>query len=116
MAGRLGMGMWTRVWTGSCCVATSVVAVRVWGGGARDALGVGFLWRERFCCCCCPPLRDCWGMLRVVLLVVLAVLLVVVVVLVLWRMVLLLALGLRLRLRVGLGFGDLLEVGENVVP
>ena len=40
MFGRLEMGMWLRVWMGSCCVAASVVAVRAWGRGAWDAVGV----------------------------------------------------------------------------
>ena len=61
MMGRLEMRMWMRVCTGSCCVAASLVAVRVGGRGAQDAVGAG-LWlgfglgfelgRGRFWCCC----------------------------------------------------------------
>ena len=60
--------MWTKVWTGSCCVAASVVAVRAGGRGARDAVGagswlglgseVGSGW-GRFCCRSC--FCDVWG-------------------------------------------------------
>ena len=42
MTRHLEMGIWTRVWMGSCCVTASVVAVRAGGRGARDATGVGF--------------------------------------------------------------------------
>ena len=38
MVGRLEMGMWLRVLTGSCCVAASVVAVRAGGRGVRDCI------------------------------------------------------------------------------
>ena len=77
MMGRLEMGMLTRVRTGSCSVAASVVAAAAGGRGARDVVGggswfgLGFgLGRGRLCCrrsfcgfggclgwclCCC-----CW--------------------------------------------------------
>ena len=61
MTGRLVMGMLPRVGTQSCCVAASVVAVRVGGSGGRDVMGVGPWLRGRFCCCCCRPFCDCWG-------------------------------------------------------
>ena len=61
MAGRLEMAILKRVWTGSCCVAASVVAVRAGGRGARDAVGVGSGWRGRFWCCCWRPFGECWG-------------------------------------------------------
>ena len=41
MVGRLEMGIWTTVWTGSCCVAASVVTACAGGSGARDAVGAG---------------------------------------------------------------------------
>ena len=60
MVGRLETDMWTRVWTGSCCVAASVVAALAGAKGARDAVGAGSwlglglrsgLGQGRFCCC-----------------------------------------------------------------
>ena len=42
MAGRFDMAMWTRVCSGLCCVAASVVAVCAGGGGAPNTLDVGF--------------------------------------------------------------------------
>ena len=60
MAGLLEMGLWPRVWMGSCCVGASVSAVRAGGMGARDALGVGFWWRGRLYFCCGRPCCGCW--------------------------------------------------------
>ena len=41
MTGRLEMGMLTRVWTGSCWVAASVVAAAAGGRGAWVVVGGG---------------------------------------------------------------------------
>ena len=41
MTGRLEMGMCTRVWTGSCWVAASVVAAAAGGRGAWVVVGAG---------------------------------------------------------------------------
>ena len=41
MMGRLEIGLLTRVWTGSCWVAASVMAAAAWGRGARDVVGGG---------------------------------------------------------------------------
>ena len=41
MTGRLEMGMLTRVWTGSCWVAASVLATAAGGRGARVVVGGG---------------------------------------------------------------------------
>ena len=60
MLGRLEMGIWTRVWTRSCCVAASVVTARA-GGRGRSAcggcgvlvlfgLGFGLGWGRFWCC------------------------------------------------------------------
>ena len=43
MTGRLEMGMFTRVWTGSCWVAASVVAAAAGGRGAWVVVGWGVL-------------------------------------------------------------------------
>ena len=61
MLGRIEMGMLTRVSTGSCSVAPSVVKARAAGRGAWDAvgaeswfwfgLGFGLGWRRFWCCC-----------------------------------------------------------------
>ena len=53
------------VWTGSCCVAASVLAVPAGGRGARDAVGVGSWWRGRFSrcrpfCACLGCVCWCW--------------------------------------------------------
>ena len=66
MTGRLEMGMFTRVWTGSCWVAASVVAAAagrrgawvVAGGGSWFGSGVG-LGRCRFGCFLC--VCGVWG-------------------------------------------------------
>ena len=47
MTGRLEMGMLTRVWTGSCWVAASVVAAAA-GGGAWVVVGGGSWFGLRF--------------------------------------------------------------------
>ena len=59
MMGRLEMGMLTRVWTGSCWVAASVMAALAEGGGAGDAVRAGSwlgfelgFWSGRGCFCC----------------------------------------------------------------
>ena len=41
MTGRLVTAMWTRVWTGSCCVAASAVVVAAGGRGAWVVVGGG---------------------------------------------------------------------------
>ena len=66
MTGGLEKGMLTRVWTGSCWVAASAVAVAAGGRGAWVVLGggtwlgLGFgLWRCRLglCRCVCGVVR-----------------------------------------------------------
>ena len=116
MMGRLEMGMLTRVWTVSCCVAASVVAVLAGGRGARDAVcagswpgfGLGFgSGRSHFCCRRAPG--DFLGLCGVV--VVMLLLLVVVVVL----LRALLFFGFRFWFGVGFWVGVRLEVEEDLV-
>ena len=65
MTGRLEMGMLTRVWTGSCWVAASVVAAAAGGRGAGGGswFGLGFgLGRCRLgCFLCVCGVRGCVG-------------------------------------------------------
>ena len=63
MMGRLEMGIWTRLWTGSCWVAAFVEGAAAGGRGARVVVGWGsWLWswsrlgRCRLGLCCCV-----WG-------------------------------------------------------
>ena len=48
MTGRLEMGIFTRVWTGSCWAAASVVAAAAGGRGARVVVGGGSWFRSGF--------------------------------------------------------------------
>ena len=68
MIGRLEMEMVTRVWTGSCWVAASVVAALARRRGARDAVGAGSwlgfvlgFWSGRAAFCCWRTFCDLWG-------------------------------------------------------
>ena len=74
MKGRLEMGMFARVWTGSCLVAASVVAAAaggrgawvVVGGGSWFGLGFGLVrcflgWRRCACGVACARLGACLG-------------------------------------------------------
>ena len=103
MMGRLEMGMLTRVWTGSCWVAASVVAALARGRGARDVVGGGTWLGFGLPCgsalarlCCRRTLCGFLGLCGVVLVL----LFVVVVVVVLLRVVL----SFEFRFLFGVGF------------
>ena len=86
MIGRLEMGMFTGVWTGSCCVTASVVPVLAEGRGAR-------VWVKVWVRAGPLLLPSCLRWFLELCLVVLVMLLLVVVVVVLLWAVLLLDLG-----------------------